>query len=942
MEPLVEAPSISFSFCGRALIMRENIAQSDGMPWHALSEQDVISDFQTSLSGLRSSEAAERLQHYGANTLLRKGNDSPWLIFWRQINNPIGWLLIASGALAIGLQKITDALVVFSAVVVNAIIGFVQEYRAGKAIEALADMMPEFATAHREGQSMAVPAENLVPGDLVTLQSGDKVPADLRLIKVKNLLVEEAALTGESLPVAKKSDAVAQDAPLGDRVCMAFSGTLVLKGTATGVVVATGGSTELGRINDLLNKTGQVETPLTRQLAKVSNGITAAVVIVVAILITFGIWVKDAPLGESLMVAVSLAVAAIPEGLPAVITICLAIGVQRMAERHVVVRHLPAVETLGSTTVICSDKTGTLTRNEMTVQVAWLAGQEYRFSGIGYAPDGEIERDGARLTELPTPLDDLLTIAILCNDAVLRLEHNIWTVTGDPTEAAMVAAAAKAGLASQDLRGHHVRLDVIPFESDSKFMATLHTIDGEQNILLKGAPESVLERCTLSEEELARINDAMATYARQGMRVIAFAQKKNVSAKQIQPESVRGGLQFAGLLCMIDPPRTEAMDAIGVCHSAGITVKMITGDHPVTAEAIGRQLGLLPQGQSAMSGRDLDGLSEQQLQDAVLRTNVFARVAPEHKIQLVEALQAQGHVVAMTGDGVNDAPALKRADIGIAMGITGTAVSKEAAKVVLMDDNFASITAAVEEGRRVYDNLIKSLAFVLPTNLGLACTLSVSMFFFPTIEVDGVHELLMAMSPSQTLWINLVASVTLSIPLAFEVLEPNAMRRRPRSPDEPIFSGFIVTRLIIVGILMAAGACGLFLWEYYRIVGPEPVTIARHALALSEAQTLCVTSITFTQIFYLLNCRSLHSSLFAQGFFSNPPIFIGIGFLLVLQVCFIYLPPLQTLFNSAPLDGRAWIFAMAVGAIVLPIISLDKWIRNRRGVNATEHTKEIR
>ena len=916
--------------------MQDNARKPDRMPWHSSSVQDVMSELETSLDGLNDREAAERLQKHGTNTLLRKGNDSLWLIFWRQINNPIGWLLISAGALAVGLQKITDSLVVFGAVIVNAMIGFIQEYRAGKAIEALASMVPEFATTLRNGEPIAVPAESLVPGDLVTLQSGDKVPADLRLIRVKNLLVEEAALTGESLPVAKKSDAVAQDSPLGDRFGMVYSGTLVLQGTATGVVVATGDATELGRINALLNQTGQMETPLTRQLAKVSNGITVAVVGVVAILIGFGIWVKDAPLGDSLMVAVSLAVAAIPEGLPAVITICLAIGVRRMAERHAVVRHLPAVETLGSTTVICSDKTGTLTRNEMTVQVAWLGGQEYRFSGIGYAPNGEIERDGIRLTELPAALHDLLSIAILCNDAVVRLEQNSWTITGDPTEAALVAAAEKAGLSSQDLRSDHARLDVIPFESDSKFMATLNTIDGETHILLKGAPETVLERCTLTEAELRRINEAMDTYARQGMRVIAFAFKKNVAAQQIEPESVRAGLQFAGLLCMIDPPRTEAMDAIKICHQAGITVKMITGDHPVTAEAIGRQLGLLRQGQSAMPGRDLDGLSEKQMQDAAMSTNVFARVAPEHKLQLVEALQTQRHVVAMTGDGVNDAPALKRADIGIAMGITGTAVSKEAAKVVLMDDNFASITAAVEEGRRVYDNLIKSLAFMLPANLGLACTLSVAMFFFPTIEVDGVKVLLLAMSPSQTLWINLVASVTLSIPLAFEVLEPNAMRRLPRSPDEPVFSGFIVTRLILVGVLMAAGACGLFLWEYYRIVGPEPVTSARHALALAEAQTLCVTSITFTQIFYLLNCRSLHSSLFTQGFFSNPTIFIGIGALLVLQTCFIYLPPLQTLFNSAPIDGRGWMFAMAVGATVLPVISFDKWVRNR--MRAGENT----
>jgi len=880
--------------------------------------------------GLNDGEITERLQHFGANTLARSGGTSPWLIFWRQINNPIGWLLLAAGGLAVALKKPTDAAVVFGAVVINAIIGFIQEYRAGKAIEALAAMIPEAATAMRNGQSIAVSADRLVPGDVVTLQSGDKVPADLRLIRVKNLLVEEAALTGESLPVAKRSDAVLPDSPLGDRFCMAYSGTLVVQGTATGVVVATGNNTELGRINELLNQTTQLETPLTRQLARVTTGITVTVVFVVAVLIAFGIWIKDAPVGEALMVAVSLAVAAIPEGLPAVITICLAIGVRRMAARHAVVRHLPAVETLGSTTIICSDKTGTLTRNEMTVQVAWLEGHEYRFSGIGYAPEGEVEHDGVRLTAVPPSLQELLTIAVLCNDSALRPEGDSWAITGDPTEAALVVAGQKAALNAHEFRSCHLRLDVIPFESDTKFMATLNRIDGENRILLKGAPETVIERCSLSETEQQKINDAMATYARQGMRVIAFAHRRDVAAEEISPDDVTKDLQFAGLLCMIDPPRTEAMDAIRICHNAGITVKMITGDHPVTAEAIGRQLGLLQHGQGAMTGRDLDGLSEIELQSAVMSTNVFARVAPEHKIQLVQALQAQRHVVAMTGDGVNDAPALKRADIGIAMGITGTAVSKEAAKVVLMDDNFASITAAVEEGRRVYDNLIKSLAFVLPTNLGLACTLTASMFFFPTVRVDGANELLMAMSPSQTLWINLVASVTLSIPLAFEVLEPNAMRRMPRSPDEPVFSGFIVARLIMVALLMSAGACGLFLWEYFRIIGPEPVTTARHALALGEAQTLCVTSITFTQIFYLLNCRSLRDSFFAQGVFSNPAIFIGIGLLLLLQSCFIYLPPLQALFATAALDARAWLYAMAAGAVVLPVISLDKWFRNRR------------
>ncbi|MGE0920217.1 cation-transporting P-type ATPase [Trichlorobacter lovleyi] len=913
--------------------MHKNPTPPAEITWHAASDQDVMTRLDTRPDGLTDGEITERLQRFGANTLARSGGTSPWLIFWRQINNPIGWLLLAAGALAVALKKPTDAAVVFGAVIINAIIGFIQEYRAGKAIEALAAMIPEAATAIRNGQSIAVSADGLVPGDVVTVQSGDKVPADLRLIRVKNLLVEEAALTGESLPVAKRSDAVLADSPLGDRFCMAYSGTLVVQGTATGVVVATGNSTELGRINALLNQTTQLETPLTRQLARVTTGITVAVVAVVAVLIVFGIWIKDAPVGESLMVAVSLAVAAIPEGLPAVITICMAIGVRRMAERHAVVRHLPAVETLGSTTVICSDKTGTLTRNEMTVQVAWLQGHEYRFSGIGYTPDGEVEHDGVRLTTVPPALHELLSIAVLCNDSALRLEGDSWAITGDPTEAALVVAGQKAGLHANEFRSRHQRLDVIPFESDTQYMATLNRFDGKNRILLKGAPETVIDRCDLDKAGQQAVHEAMATYARQGMRVIAFAQRRDVAAEDISPGDVTQDLQFAGLLCMIDPPRTEAMDAIRVCHSAGITVKMITGDHPVTAEAIGRQLGLLKHGQGALTGRDLQGLSEAELQSTVMSTNVFARVAPEHKIALVQALQAQRHVVAMTGDGVNDAPALKRADIGIAMGITGTAVSKEAAKVVLMDDNFASITAAVEEGRRVYDNLIKSLAFVLPTNLGLACILTASMFFFPTVQVDGVNELLMAMSPSQTLWINLVASITLSIPLAFEVLEPNAMRRMPRSPDEPVFSGFIVARLIIVALLMSAAACGLFLWEYFRIVGPEPVTTARHALALAEAQTICVTSITFTQIFYLLNCRSLRDSLFSQGVFSNPSLFIGIGILLLLQACFIYLPPLQALFATAALDARAWLYAMAAGAIVLPVISLDKWTRKHRSQN---------
>lgn len=898
-------------------------------PWHALSGRDALASLSTSPTGLDDAGVAERLAHFGANTLFCRGSDGPLLLFWRQINTPIGWLLIAAGCMAVALGKYTDSIVVFGAVVVNAIIGFLQEYRAGKAIDALSALVPRNATVIRNGRSGEIPADELVPGDIVTLQSGDQVPADLRLMQVKNLLLDESSLTGESLPVAKRSESVPSNTALGDRFCMSYSGTLVVQGTATGVVVATGTATELGKIKALLDQAAPLETPLTRQLEKVTFWITIAVVAMVVVLVAFGILVKNAPTGEALMVAVSLAAAAIPEGLPSVITIALAIGVRRMAARHAVVRHLPSVETLGSTSVICSDKTGTLTRNEMTVQAAWFEGSEYRISGVGYTPAGEIEHDGVRLKTLPAGFRHLITVAVLCNDATLRYDAGSWGISGDPTEAALVVAGRKAGIDESELRGSHERLDSIPFESDIKFMATLNCFEERRRILLKGAPEIVFDRCQLNEEMYRRAVEATETYGRQGMRVIAFAWREAGNCTQLSAADVESGLTFAGLAGMIDPPRSEAMDAIRICNSAGIIVKMITGDHPTTAEAIGRQLGLLSAGQVTVEGRQLEGLSDTEVQRMVSSTNVFARVAPEHKIRLVQALQALGNVVAMTGDGVNDAPALKQADIGVAMGITGTAVSKEAARVILVDDNFASIAAAVEEGRRVYDNLIKSLAFILPTNLGLALTLSAAMFLFPTVEIDGVHVLLLAMSPSQTLWINLIASVTLSIPLAFEVLEPSAMQRPPRSSGAAVFSGFIVMRLIIVATLMAGAACGLFLMEYFRIAGSGVIPAALHTVALAEAQTSCVTAITFSQIFYLLNCRSLQNSFLSQGIFSNPSIYIGIIVLLLLQACFVYVPPLQILFGTTALDATAWFHAALAGAAVLPVISIEKWFRSR-------------
>jgi Ca2+-transporting ATPase len=902
-------------------------------PWHAQSPEQAVAALAATPQGLTAAEASRRLEQYGPNRLAKATGQGPLAIFWAQINNPISWVLMAAGLLAILLHKPTDAAVVFGAVLINAIIGFIQEYQAGQEIAALAAMVPENALVRRDGQQTILPVAELVPGDLVMLASGDKVPADLRLLQVKNLHVEEAALTGESVPTAKQMAAVAADAVLGDRRCMAYGGTMVTQGTVTGLVVATGNQTELGRINQLLNQTPPLETPLTRQLAVVSRYITIAVVVIAAILFIYGLAVKNAKLGEAAMTAITLAVAAIPEGLPAIITIALAIGVRRMAQRRAVVRHLPAVETLGSTTVICSDKTGTLTRNEMTVQAIWCNGQDYRLSGIGYQPQGQLQQHGATVDTLPDDLRDLLLAGSLCNDSTVALQDQDWTISGDPTEAALVVAARKLGLDENTLRQTHPRLDVLPFESDTKYMATLNRGNGVDAVYLKGATEVVLSRCHLDAAARQTVLEAQNAMAAQGMRVLAFARRQpDPGMVQLTAEWAQSGFTFQGLMGMIDPPRQEAIAAIALCHQAGITVKMITGDHQVTAAAIGQDLGIVTRLDEAMSGAELDKLDAAGLRQAAQRCHVFARVSPENKIRLVEALQADGQVVAMTGDGVNDAPALKRADIGVAMGITGTAVSQAAAKIVLTDDNFATIAAAVEEGRRVYDNLIKSLAFVLPTNLGLGLILAAGLFFFPTVEVEQLgHELLLPMSPTQILWINLVASITLSIPLAFEQLEKRAMQRPPRRQNEPVFSAFILIRTLLMALLMATATCLLFQWEYFRHLGSLTGTIplALHQHALAESQVIAVTTVTLFQIFYLLHCRSLKDGLAATGWFSNQTIWLGIGILLALQAGFIYLPFMNQLFGSSPLDANGWLRAILASLTVIPVISLEKWLWRR-------------
>lgn len=903
---------------------------SDAGPAHALDAADVLEGLGSGEGGLTPAEAAARLARHGPNVLPRAKSDGALVLLWRQINSPLIWVLIASGAVAMAAdwhgEGIKNGLVILAVVVVNSVIGFVQEFRAGRAIEALTRMMPESITVSRDGRRVSVPVPEVVPGDVVHLASGDRVPADARLIRARGLAVEEAALTGESVPAQKTPGAVAADAVLGDRACMLYAGTLVTSGAGTAVVTSTGAGTELGRISAMLEQTTDLDTPMTRALKTIGLWISVGIVAVAALILVVGVTRTMVETGDGLLTAlretvifaIALAVGAIPEGLPAIVTIALAIGVQRMSRRRAIVRRLPAVETLGSTTVICSDKTGTLTRNEMTVRSVWTPGGDaVEFEGVGYEPVGRLTDEGGQNVE---PSEDVLALveaAALCNDATLASVDGRWTISGDPTEAALVVAARKLGMDEHDLRTRRGRLDAIPFESERQYMATLHGDEGGRTVIVKGAPEVVAARCRGGVPDGFR--GRLEAMARRGLRVLAVAERPGAAHGGLEETDI-ADLRLLGLVGMIDPPRQEAIDAIAACKRAGIRVKMITGDHHATAAAIGSQLGLLEAGGHAVPGSSLDGLDDAALRRTASTQSVFARVAPEHKLRLVRALQAEGEVVAMTGDGVNDAPALKQANIGVAMGITGTSVSKEAAAVVLTDDNFASIAAAAEEGRRVYDNLVKSLAFVLPTNIGLALILLAAVAFFPFDAVTG--ELLLPMSPLQLLWINLVATVALALPLAFEAAEPDVMSRPPRRPDAPILSRFVVGRTFLVAALMSAGAIAVFLLL-------RGGTGTGDAASLARAQTGAVTTVIMFQVFYLLNCRSLQGSVLKIGLMSNRAVFVGVPLVLALQALFVYTGPLQKVFASAPLSPRDLVVCALVAATVMPIVGAEKWLRRR-------------
>ena len=901
------------------------MVKNENNQWHSIDYTQVLEYFESSLQGLQLEEAKKRRLKYGSNELKRKNKDGIIKLLWRQINNPLIWVLLGSSILATALGKITDGMVVLAVVVINSIIGFIQEYKAGKAIEALSSMVPENTTVIRNGNIITLPVSEIVPGDIVQVAAGDRIPADMRILQQKNLQVEEAALTGESVPSQKTTEAVNPDAVIGDRKCMAYSGTLVVSGTATAVVVNIGMETELGKISDMLNETVDLETPLTHKLGVIGKYLTIGIVAITLIIMVVGTYramgqgvlMFDA-LRESLIFAIALAVGAIPEGLPAVVTIALAIGVQRMAKRKAIIRKLPAVETLGSTTVICSDKTGTLTRNEMTVTELWNYQHNIHVTGVGYNKEGGFKLNGAEITTLPDDMLLLLKKAVLCSDANVIYEANNYSISGDPTEVALVVAAAKAGISIDDLRQEIPRKDVIPFDSEKQYMATLN-----DNIIVKGAPEVILKRCSTHIGGLSldtqKIISQIELLGSKGMRVLAIAQKTQSKRNVISTDDVESGLEFIGLIGMIDPPRAEAIEAIKTCHNAGITVKMITGDHQATARAIGMELNLSANG-NVVTGVALSKMDDAELDKTIQTTNIFARVAPEHKLRLVKALQNNHEVVAMTGDGVNDAPSLKQSNVGVAMGITGTSVSKESADIVLADDNFSSIAAAVEEGRRVYDNLLKSLAFLLPTNLGLALILVYGIMFFPFNPIT--KELLLPMLPVQLLWINLVAAIALALPLAFEVKEPNVMNRPPRKPNEALFNRFVTFRVLLVSILMTVGTIVIFSWGYADALETGMV----QADALAHSQTMAVTFIIFFQIFYLINCRSLKDSVMKIGFFSNGFIFLGIGSILLLQALFIYTPFMQKVFGTTSLEGKDLLIPLVAGSVIFVVISLEKWI----------------
>lgn len=857
---------------------------AEDIPFYCQSGEQVLARLESTPQGLTRAQAAARLEKNGPNKLPKGQQESAWSILWKQLTDPLIIVLIVSASVAVATGKATDGLTVLAVVVANAWIGMAQELRARKAIESLSGLVPSQATVLRDGRETSVQGESVTTGDIIVLQAGDKVPADARILDGRNLEMDESALTGESHPVEKSVAPLEGLVGLAERKNMAFSGCLVTRGSARAVIVAIGSATELGRINTMLHQTDSLATPLTLQLEKLAKRLTVGIVILAVLLFAVCL-VRGLKLVDASLVALTLAVGAIPEGLPAIVTISLALGVRRMAARNALIRHLPVVETLGSANVICTDKTGTLTCNEMTVRQLWLAdgGESISVSGTGYESEGALEPASEKAR-------DLVRGGLLCNDA---------DEEGDPTELALLTVACKAGLDVAAERQKHPRLDYVPFESETRYMATLH----QGALYVKGAPEVVAAMCPSADT--GALDAEVQRLAEGGMRVLALASRSYSESKLA--DGWQADFELLGLFAMIDPPHPEALKAIADCRTAGIQVKMITGDHPVTAGAIAAELGLAKS--EVITGKRFHGLAEEDLRKLVLDHHVYARVEPEHKLAIVRALQKENQLTAMTGDGVNDAPALRQADIGIAMG-KGSAVSQEAGDMILTDNNFASIVAAVYEGRRVYDNLIKAVAFLLPVNLSLALVLMMAILFFP--QVDGSP--LLPMLPTQILWINLVASVLLSLPLALEAGEGSLMKRSPRPRAEELLNRRMIWRTVAVSTLMTVGTILAFLAAYYGT--PDDPRVGQ-----SAAQTEAVNTMVLFQCFYLLQCRRLRGwgSLNVRR---NPIVFAGIAAMLLLQFAFVYWPTAQSIFHTTALKRWDWFQDIIAALLIMPLVAL--------------------
>jgi magnesium-transporting ATPase (P-type)/uncharacterized membrane protein (DUF373 family) len=914
----------------------ENEKEQPEVAWHAMTGDQALYELYSSPQGLDDEEVDKRLREFGPNKL-REAKTRPW---WKrlleQFSNLLILVLIAAGVVTLFLGHLVDAAAIFGVVVINGLIGFIQEGKAEKALESIKDMLSPEAMVIRNGRKGSIPAEELVPGDIVIIEAGDRIPADIRLLQARQLRTQEAPLTGESEAVDKNDEPVAEDAELAERTSIAHAGTIVAEGKGDGVVVRTGRYTEVGRISEMLEEVEEVQSPLLRKLDHFARVLTIVILIAAAAVFALGWTLGDQPASEMFLVAVAIAVAAIPEGLPAIVSITLALGVQSMARRNAIIRRLPAVETLGSVTTIFTDKTGTLTQNEMTAQAIALPDGEVKISGVGFAPDGTLTRNDKKVDpEADILLRRFLIAGVLCNDSEMaKDEHGRWGIHGAPTEGAFVVAAAKAGWDAHKLRNRFRRLDAIPFDSARRYMATLDEDadrgmavehGGDRPVIhIKGAPEVILARCTTvaglhgaEDFDADAWSNKVADLSSRGYRVLALAQRP-ADGDQLHEADVDSDLQLLGLIGLLDPPRKAAIEAVRRCLKAGIRVKMVTGDHKLTALAIADQIGL-KQTDEAMTGRALGNVSDEEMAGVVQRIDVFARAAPEHKLRLVRASQAAREVCAMTGDGVNDAPALKQADVGVAMGIEGTEAAKDAASVVLADDNFASIANAVEEGRKVYDNIRKTITFIVPTNGGQA------MVILAAMALGGTQ---LPVTPVQILWVNMVTAVTLGLALAFEPAESDIMDRPPRPTGEPILSRFLLWRVAFVSVLLMIAVFGVFTWQMQA--GAD----------IQVARTMAVNMLVAGQLFYVFNSRYLlASSLSVRGIIGSRAVLIAVALVIALQLAWTYAPWLQLLFGSTPLEPWQWAIPLGIGVVIFLLVEIEKALfrwRNGRRQRAAE------